>query len=227
MYLIEAVNRRKSYYISKFRSLRNRQQIIESYLRSARSRRLHLGCGGNLLEGWLNSDILDVKEGMIFIDVRERLPFENNIFDFLYSEHLVEHLTYSQGLDHLKECFRVLRKGGILRISTPNLAFLLDFYVNDSHENEEYLRWATDFYWQPSTYSKTLVVNRYVRSWGHKCIYDFQLLRDTCEKAGFRQVKKEAPGVSHFAFLRRVEQHGRIISDRWNNKESLVIEAKK
>ena len=78
-----------------------------------------------------------------------------------------------------------------------------------------------------STYSKALVVNNYFISWGHKCIYDFKLLKDTCERIGFRYVKKQDVGESDFADLKGIERHGDVISERWNIKESLVIEARK
>lgn len=226
-YLVEAITRRKSYYLCKFQCLRKREEIIRSYLESTKCRKLHLGSGGHLLDGWLNSDILELEDGMIFVDVRDRLPFDNSALDFIYSEHLLEHLEYNEGRDLLKECFRVLRRGGVLRISTPDLDFLMEFYGSDTQENKEYLKWASDVYWHFSTYSKALVVNNYFRSWGHKCIYDIKLLKDTCERIGFKYVKKQDVGESDFADLKGIERHGDVISERWNIKESLVIEARK
>ncbi len=226
-YLMEAVARRRSYYLSKFQAVFKRKGVIENYLKSSECKRLNLGCGGNLLEGWLNSDILDVRNGVIFIDVRDILPFENDTFDFVYSEHLLEHVNYDEGEGMLKECFRILKKGGVCRISTPDLGFLIEFYANDTLENKEYLEWASEFYWHFTTYSKASVINHYLRSWGHKCIWDFQLLKDSCERIGLRNVRKENVGRSAFQELRDIEKHGEVISEKWNIKESLVIEAEK
>lgn len=226
-YFIEALKRRRSYYFARIRSWRSRDEIIEKYLKSTKCRKLHLGCGGNLLPGWLNSDILDIRSGMIFIDVRDKLPFGNDTFDFVYSEHLLEHLTYDEGRCLIKECFRILNRDGVFRLATPNLGFLTEFYVNDSKENSNYLQWATDSYLKCDVYSKALVINHYFRSWGHKCIYDFPLLRKTCEDGGFRDMTIEAVGRSRFPELRNVERHGDFISERWNIKESLVVESKK
>lgn len=226
-YFIEALKRRRSYYSAKIRSWRSRDEIIEKYLKSTKCRKLHLGCGGNLLPGWLNSDILDIRNGMIFIDVRDKLPFGNDTFDFVYSEHLLEHLTYEEGKRMLKECFRVVNTGGVLRLSTPDLSFLIDFYLIESQENREYLRWATDTYLATTTHSKALVINYYIKGWGHKCIYDFELLRDTCREAGFRHVRRVEVGKSDLVELRGVETHGDVPGGRWNIKESLVIEAQK
>lgn len=226
-YLVEALARRRSYYRSRLHSRLKRKEMIDGYLKSTGSKKLQLGCGGNLLEGWLNSDILDVENAMIFIDARDRLPLENDTLDFVYSEHLLEHLTYDEGKRMLGECHRILRRGGVCRISTPDLGFLTEFYANDTEENREYLEWASDFYWHLVTRSKALVINYYLTSWGHKCVWDFQLLKDTCERLGFRSVKKERVGNSTFEDLRGIERHGNIISEKWNIKESLVIEAEK
>lgn len=226
-YLLEAVKRRKSYYANRFTSLFKRHKMVERYLKSSSRPRLHIGSGGNLLNGWLNSDILDLKPGMIFLDARERFPFETGSLNFVYSEHLLEHLSYPDGSTHLKECWRVLKPGGVLRISTPDLAFLTGFYENDTSENKEYLDWASNWYWNQPTHEKALVFNYYMTSWGHKFIYDYTLLKNTCETIGFRQVTKEEIGKSGFPELKNVESHGQVIGDKWNQKESMVIEAQK
>ena len=176
-YLLEALKRRKSYYTYRFTSRFDRHRIIDRYLKSSPCPKLHIGSGGNLLNGWLNSDILDLKPDMIFLDAREPFPFETGTLYFLYSEHLFEHLSYHDGIAHLKECCRVLKPGGVLRISTPDLAFLTDIYENDTRENQEYLRWASDWYWSLSTHAKALVFNYYMTSWGHRFVYDFELLK--------------------------------------------------
>jgi predicted SAM-dependent methyltransferase len=225
--IVEALTRRRHYYTFKFRNLPKRKEVIERYMKSTKCTRLHLGSGGYLLEDWLNSDIFCMADGMIFIDVRERLPFESDSLDFIYSEHLLEHLDYHDGLNLLKECFRILKKGGVVRSSTPDLSFLVEFYCNDSGDNRQYLKWASDFYWRLPIYSKAIVVNKYFRSWGHQFIYDYELLRIMCREIGFSDVTREGVGSSSYPQLRGIENHGNAISDRWNLKESLVLEAKK
>ena len=39
---------------------------------------------------------------------------------------MIEHLKYSDGQNMLKESFRVLKPKGKIRISTPDLQFLID-----------------------------------------------------------------------------------------------------
>ena len=58
---------------------------------------------------------------------------------------MIEHISYPQGLFIMSECYRILKANGKIRISTPNLAFLIDLYKEDkSGLQQEYIKWATD-----------------------------------------------------------------------------------
>src|SRR5687768_11548268 len=117
--------------------------VIESYLSRPGARKLHLGCGGNILGGWLNADLEPNSPDIARIDVTQRLPFEDTCFDYVFSEHLIEHLSYPQGLQLLSESHRVMRPGGRVRISTPDLAFLVGLYTaNKSHLQMSYIAWS-------------------------------------------------------------------------------------
>ena len=62
------------------------------------------------------------------LDVTKPFPFQSGIFDAVFSERMIEHIPYLAGRSTLQECFRVLKAGGMIRISTPNLHFLIDLY---------------------------------------------------------------------------------------------------
>ena len=53
-------------------------------------------------------------------DGTSRLPFPDESFTFIFSEHFVEHLFLNQACELLKECFRMLRSGGCFRIAVPD-----------------------------------------------------------------------------------------------------------
>jgi len=60
-----------------------------------------------------------VKEGYHFIQIKdEYLPFEDETFDVVVSNHVIEHVL-NQRL-HVREVSRVLKKGGFLYLATPN-----------------------------------------------------------------------------------------------------------
>ena len=50
----------------------------------------------------------------------DRFDFPDNNFDFVCSEHFLEHLFIDEALELLKECHRILKPGGVVRIVTPD-----------------------------------------------------------------------------------------------------------
>ena len=52
------------------------------------------------------------------------------------------------GSSMLRECFRVLKSNGTIRISTPDLRFLIELY---NHPQNDYIRYMIDFTpWAPT-----------------------------------------------------------------------------
>lgn len=85
--------------------------------------------------GWTNIDIYDLSSfasnyGYLFKqhDVRKGLPYDDNVVDIIFSSHLIEHLTYDDGRAFVAECYRVLKPGGVLRLSCPDARKLMQMY---------------------------------------------------------------------------------------------------
>jgi len=192
------------------------------------SNRLHLGCGWNEIPGWLNTDHIPVRDSIFKVDATKRLPFQDDSFEFIYTEHMIEHLQFDQFLFLLKECFRVLKKDGFIRISTPDLNFLIKLFISphdDLHVN--YMNWSTSKF-IPYALSATpaFVINNYVRDWGHRFIYDFQALTTALAFSGFTKVMKCEIGKSQIKDFENLENESRMPSG-FLNLESLIVEAKK
>ncbi|MGL4880978.1 MAG: class I SAM-dependent methyltransferase, partial [Waterburya sp.] len=49
-----------------------------------------------------------------------KLEFEDNTFDFIFSEHFFEHLFLNEAVKLLKECRRILKPHGVIRIVVPD-----------------------------------------------------------------------------------------------------------
>ena len=81
---------------------------------------INLGSGSVCKRGYLNVDL--VPGGDLTLDLRRGLPFESNCCEMIFSEHFFEHLDYPEPVCYLlRECLRVLRPGGVLRLSPiPN-----------------------------------------------------------------------------------------------------------
>ena len=204
------------------------QEFIDEYFSRERVRKLHIGCGGNILNGWLNSDCNSINPGVISLDATKVFPLNNDQFDYVFSEHMIEHINFSQGFAMLLECHRILKPGGKLRISTPDLLFLIDLYRAEKSElQKEYIKWATDNFIKAAPYySDTFVINNYVRDWGHMFIYDENVLRYSLTKAGFEEIVKCDVNESGCTELRGLENDDRMPS-AFLKLESLVLEAAK
>lgn len=201
---------------------------IETYLAEQKVKKLHIGCGENILSGWLNSDLSPHSDKVIPIDATDMFSLENDMFDYIFSEHMIEHISYSNGLAMLSESHRILKHGGKLRISTPDLQFLIDLYQkNPSKLQKEYIKWATDcFIKNAPYYDDIFVINNFVRDWGHLFIYDEKTLRSSLENVGFTKIIRLELNESKDEALRNLENEKRMPQGMLK-LESFTLEATK
>ena len=131
--------------------------------------KLNLGCGSIQPTGWTNVDyslgarlskipfynfinkrikLFDIgPEGIprvwndkIYIyNLNERFPWENGSADIIYCSHTLEHFSKQEGLDFLRECHRVLKKDGIIRIVVPDLKSFVEEYQKGSMRADEFV----------------------------------------------------------------------------------------
>lgn len=204
------------------------KQLIEQYLTTAGVRKHQIGCGSHRLEGWLNSDLKLRAGDIIHLDATAPFPFDDCAFDYVFSEHIIEHVTYSEGLDMLSECYRTLKPEGKIRVATPDLLFLIQLYQPAKSElQQDYIHWAVDVFIKSATaYEDTFVINNFVRDWGHMFIYDEKVLRAALEGVGFVDVVRCALNQSEDTELSGLENEGRMPSG-FLALETMVFEARK
>lgn len=166
-------------------------QAIGQYLRSHPVRKLQLGAGGNDPTGWLNSDI-EPGEKEVYLDATSRYPFPDGSFQYVFSEHMIEHVSWEAGIMMLRECYRVLVKGGKLRIVTPNLAkFIQLLDGNLDADAQRFIDAKFRIGGVPITPTPgAYILNRQFREWGHQFLYDPPTLRKSLELAGFKQINQ-------------------------------------
>lgn len=211
---------------------RFQRKIVEDYLMNNENKKIQIGCGSNLLKGWLNTD-LNFNENVAFLDAGKIFPIESNSFNYVYSEHLFEHLTVNSQLNFLLESFRILKKGGVLRIATPSLTFLINLYLNQEDlGNRNYVDWAVKNVPNLRQVKKVVsteiydnyVINNFFKDWGHQMIHDFTSLKNLALQCGYSEVRECEVGKSDYAALVKIEKHGTIIPPEINLIETMVLE---
>lgn len=164
------------------------------------------------------------------MDITKKFPFSDKTFDYIFLEHLIEHVSYEQGLFCFSECLRVLKEGGKIRVATPNLKFLFNL-LRDNRSNEEtqFISWANKNYkLNIINNSATFVINSFFYSWGHRFIYDADTLKQSLITNGFNKIKFCTIGKSEDPNLNNLERHYTSDNDREMVKlETIILEAQK
>jgi SAM-dependent methyltransferase len=203
---------------------------IQAYLRDPGLRKLQLGAGMTPLPGWLNTDLVPQGNGVVFLDATRPFPMRDESFDYVFSEHQIEHVTLEQGERMLRECFRVLKRGGTMRLATPSLEAMVALSTDTpSQLQRHYIRTVTDQYFPHlDLYEGAVLTNNMLRNWGHRFVYDRRTLRAVLTRAGFVDVTFHDVGGSPDPELRSIEGHGIALGDeRLNQIETMVAQAHK
>lgn len=98
---------------------------------------LNLGCGNKFHKEWINVDMVSNSPYVKEHNLLKGLPFVDNQFDVIYHSHLLEHLPKEKASDFLKECLRVLKPGGIMRVVVPDLENIVKEYLKHLNANIE------------------------------------------------------------------------------------------
>lgn len=201
-----------------------RKQIAD-YVRTHAVRKLQIGAGGVAgFSDWLNTDI-EPQRGEAYLDATKPFPVANGTFSYVFSEHLFEHLSYSDGLEMLRACHRAIKPGGKIRISTPNLLKLAQlFQESKTAEMQSYIHTKVGSW--PQTISPECVIMNYeLKSFGHQFVYDPRTLRESLDRAGFRDIREFAPGESDDPQLRDLEVRHKVADHAANDYETMVFQA--
>jgi predicted SAM-dependent methyltransferase len=218
-----------------------------------KSNKLHLGCGSKTPEGWINLDgswnawsrkypmvrkvlktfrILPVRllniqwnPDILIHDVRKPLRFQDNSLEAIYASHLLEHLYLEEAKRLLKECFRILKPGGVLRMVVPDLRAIVLEYMGekpfgDSSEEMEAdsrgdrlnKRFSMRSQEPPSGNLIYRIYTALKDFHSHKWMYDADSLVRYFSFAGFVDVQEMQFLQSRIKGIKQVEDAGRVLS---------------
>lgn len=211
--------------------------LTRQALEAAEIRGVQFGCGARLQRSALNLDLVgfaDVRldatrAGRVFLvddahflhhDVTHPLPAEDGAFDWAYSEHLVEHVTPQQAVLWLKDVRRVLRPGGLLRLTTPDLERYASAYVSrDEAFFAEHARRLSELGLPAMPTRRAFMVNQIFQFWGHRWIYDADELAHVLARAGFA-----ADAVRRCAFQQGAKEEVSALDWEVRRDETLYVE---
>lgn len=170
-------------------------------------RGINCGSARRLFPGWVNTDRMHLKawdgtttlpgrmarvEDEYFyleFDSREPYPFQEESFDWAYAEHFVEHLTLDETIVWLGRLRTLVKPGGQVRLSTPDLRIYLEGYVHPGNgffaEHRAHLGSMRAYREQEVPDRPAWMVNQIFYGWQHRWIFDFEELRYAAGQAGF------------------------------------------
>jgi predicted SAM-dependent methyltransferase len=188
--------------------------------------KLNIGAGPNPIEGWYNVDLHAQVVGVGYLDATRPFPYPDETFDRIFTEHMIEHITYEDGRRMLAECYRVMKPGGRLRVSTPDLMFLVSLLNQPSALEWQYVVWACEVFTPGQPVCAESVVNNFVRAWGHQYIYTRFTLDRVLVDAGFKLTCWPKVGESDDPEFRELENVGRM-PEGFLQLETMTVEAEK
>ena len=187
-----------------------------------------MGSGQNILPEWLNTDLFPSSKDVVYLNVVEQFPVEDNTFEYIFCEHMIEHLSFSDAKFMLCECLRTLKPGGRIRISCPCLDNFVGLYGSKQEVQKMYIDWVRARYFKDASEAQvSFAINSIFYNFGHKFMYDRITLQKVLENIGFRGVIFSKPKISEDPNLKDIDGHDFIIGEAFNRFESLILEAAK
>jgi predicted SAM-dependent methyltransferase len=154
---------------------------------AARRVRLNVGCGSLPLDDWINIDLIGLPIDLAW-DLSRPLPFEDGTVDAIFHEHVIEHLPGAAGYRLLKECHRLLRPDGVLRVVAPDASKYIESYFDPQHEFIRSFRGDRP--------TPMLALQEEFYGFGHRAVYDHDTIALFCDTIGFSHVERSAFGRS-------------------------------
>lgn len=130
-----------------------RKSSIIFKLDKSKVNKLHLGCGRNIMDGWINLDCMELPGVDIVANLdnckRVSLPFQDNSIDEFFAGHVIEHINDS--LSMMQELHRIAKPGAKAVFRCP-YGSSDDAYEDPTHIRRYFLNsfgyFSQPFYWR-------------------------------------------------------------------------------
>jgi predicted SAM-dependent methyltransferase len=155
------------------------------------------------------------------LDIARPLPFADGSVDWVYAEHLIEHVPLPVAISWLAEVRRILAPGGLVRLTTPDLAVYAEGYASGTGFFTSHARRLRMMrVGPPMPQRKAFMLNQVFYLYGHRWIYDVDEVRHALTEAGF------LPGaIKARSFRVGARQDVADLDTTFRNDESIYLEA--
>lgn len=135
--------------------------------------KLHLGCGEKFIPGFVHIDMRKFPH-IDYVSSADKLDmFKDNSVDLIYACHILEHFKKNKTETVLREWYRVLRSGGVLRIAVPDFEKLAEIYAK---------------YKDIKLISGPLLGRQDYPENTHYAVFDLHVLSEILKKVGFKKI---------------------------------------
>ena len=142
--------------------------------------KVHLGCGERHIPGWAHVDLESHPHVDHVGDIRSLPMFGDRSVDIIYACQVLAYFDAEEVKEVLREWTRVLKWGGVLRLSLPNFKVVADLY-----------RAGLPLEWFIGTlYGKRQLTHADGRVIYHRTTYDLASITETLAGAGFGEIRE-------------------------------------
>lgn len=157
-----------------------------------------------------------ISNRIAYSDASKRIPLSSGSVEVLYSSHMLEHLDQTEAQVFFREAKRVLRPGGIIRLSVPDLSKQVRNYII-SGDADSFIA-GTQLCWQrPRTFCQRLRI-LVVGTRHHQWMYDGASLCRQLFNHGFVNPTIMQPGETNIKNPKPLDLYERV-------SESVYVEA--
>ena len=201
--------------------------------------KLNLGCGSQVINGWINVDYalgarlaklplfrkvnklikifnLDWDNRIFINNLTKPFPWQDCSVDIVYCSHTLEHFSREDGVRFLNECHRVLKKDGIIRIIVPDFRYFVYEYLKGNLKAIFFLEVIGIGSMDDKSFKGILAS---LIKFPHKCMYDAIILLEILSGIGFN-VEERKPFDSAIEDIMQIELEERTVN-------AVIVEGKK
>lgn len=151
---------------------------------------LNLGCGKNKIPGYINIDINPFRLPSVWMDIRYKLPFDDDSVKSIKLRYVAEHFDLYDLKKILRESLRVLKKEGKVEIIVPDLENAILSYARSKLKLSEYEGIVPNEYRGLKSRGAIFNIMTLFDS-QHKIMFDYEFLREVLNDVGFTKIRKK------------------------------------